>query len=233
MAGKPPMRFGPSPQPQACPPRRDNTLNGQGASAGHKHAPNLHSRHPPPIHPRPLPGRRWQRRRPRRHVRALQPRPNIAADFVVLDGLKAFLFTAGKIGSETKEYCGEADLLADLNTAATTNENRAAHLKVATGPPRDRQSSARHERINWGREAPPKHFAGPPSPSPKPRIPRPFPLYPAPLIAIADNRDALVALTKLTHSLTTPRPRHSARRIKQPQPPLGGRSTPQQPPTRR
>ena len=147
----------------------------------------------------------------------------IAIDFVALDGLKGFLFAAEKIGallrdpdntvdeclllSEGKEHCGEEELLAALNAAATTNEDLAAYLKTATGPPRDRQTSARSERIKWGREATPEALLQAAQTLAETKDPellpiflrRPFPLHPAPLIAMADHRDALIALTKITH----------------------------------
>lgn len=147
----------------------------------------------------------------------------IAINFVALDGLPGFLFVAEKIGAllrdpenrvdegwlffRGKEHCGEAELLAALDAAATTNEDLAAYLRIATGPSRDLQSSARSERIQWGREATPeallqaaKTLVETKDPELLPTfIRRPFPLHPAPLIAMADHRDALIALTKITH----------------------------------
>ena len=147
----------------------------------------------------------------------------IAVDFVALDGIKGFLFAAEKIGallrdpentvdewllfSEGKEHCGEEELLAALKTAAANNEDLAAYLKIATGPSRDLQSSARSERIKWGREATPEDLLQAARTLTETEdsellpifIRRPFPLHPAPLIAMADHRDALIALTKITH----------------------------------
>ena len=147
----------------------------------------------------------------------------IAINFVALDGLSGFLFTAEKIGAllrdpenpvdegwlffRGKEHCGEAELLAALNAAAANNEDLATYRDVATVPSRARQRSARSERIQWGREATPEAllqaahtFAKTSDPELLPAfIRRPYPLDPDPLIAMADHRDAVIALTKITH----------------------------------
>jgi hypothetical protein len=128
----------------------------------------------------------------------------IAVNFVALDGLKGFLFAAEKIGAllrgpqntvdqgwlyfRGKEHCGEAELLAGLTDAASNNEDLAAYLKIATGPPRNRPRSTRYERINWGREATPEALLQAAQTLVETRDPellaafvsRPFPLDPAP-----------------------------------------------------
>lgn len=147
----------------------------------------------------------------------------IAYNFVALDGLPGFLFAAEKIGAllrgpektadqgrlyfEGEQHCGEAELLAALNAAAATNENLSAYRNDATGPRREEQPSARSERRKWGREATPEALLQAAKTLAETKDPellpiffrRPFPLHPAPLIAMADHRDALIALTKITH----------------------------------
>lgn len=146
----------------------------------------------------------------------------LAVQLVRLDGMPAFLCAAENIGALLQnpenevdqgllffvacKKCGEEEVLTALRAAAPGNPNFAAYLAAATTPPRSSRS-ARYDRIRWGREATREtllEVAQELASTHNPEllsvfVDRAYPLDPAPLFALSNHRDAVHALTEITH----------------------------------